>query len=468
MKATKQSNDNLSKRIKEIPIELIKINEKFKNYLPPLSKKQRKGLSESIIRDGVTEPLIVRKGTLEMIEGHHRLTEMIVKGFKVVPVIEIEFDSDGDVKKFMLERQVNRRNSNEFQRVVAAIELEKTSIAKGKENMGKHGLVDVDQKVDTNQTLAEMSDSSRANVGKVKYILKNGSQDIIDRVGSDELTIHGAHKLIKGNNKPKATTIKAVNNSANDTISKDNAEIETSVSDIQDDEIEISPESSFTDLTTTVDTENDCENEAISLKQEESDNVRFTTVYVKAVNGKKNIQGDWISNMPQGSSYTVIIEARPDNFDDAFRFIQIHDLKYSWSFYTDYEDSAEGYFLIVAGSDNKVSQASFPKTAKIDSNQTSMIPAFILKNFINEATGDTVILNCNEPHETFYTWNQEKGLMSPLKTCIEHDEPSVTPELTETIDNSDDQLKGYPKGTIAKDGKYYTEFNGELTEITFG
>lgn len=91
----------------------IKIDEEFKNLIPPLSAESFKQLEENIISDGCRDALIVEEdGTL--IDGHNRYS--ICTKHEIHYKTEIKhFDSREDIIIFICKNQSGRRNLSEEQ-----------------------------------------------------------------------------------------------------------------------------------------------------------------------------------------------------------------------------------------------------------------------------------------------------------------------------------------------------------------
>lgn len=91
----------------------IKIDEEFKNLIPPLSVESFKQLEENIVSDGCRDALIVEEdGTL--IDGHNRYS--ICTKHKIPYKTEIKhFDSREDIIIFICKNQSGRRNLSEEQ-----------------------------------------------------------------------------------------------------------------------------------------------------------------------------------------------------------------------------------------------------------------------------------------------------------------------------------------------------------------
>jgi hypothetical protein len=87
----------------------VKINEELQNYLPKLSEEEYNTLTDSILRDGVRDPIITWKETTDIIDGYNRYAICIEHnlGFNIK---SLSFPTIEDVKEWMLQNQLGRRN----------------------------------------------------------------------------------------------------------------------------------------------------------------------------------------------------------------------------------------------------------------------------------------------------------------------------------------------------------------------
>lgn len=102
-------------KIKCIPVIQIEPN----RYQPRIhfSKDELQSLSESILENGLLQPLTVRKilaSKYELIAGERRLRASIMAGFKTVPCIVIDCD-DSQSAVFALLENLQRANLNPFE-----------------------------------------------------------------------------------------------------------------------------------------------------------------------------------------------------------------------------------------------------------------------------------------------------------------------------------------------------------------
>lgn len=86
----------------------LKINEEFKSLIPSLTDEEYEGLEQSIIQDGCRDRIVTWNGYI--IDGHNRY-EICNKHNITFEVLEKDnFASEADVKLWMIENQLGKRN----------------------------------------------------------------------------------------------------------------------------------------------------------------------------------------------------------------------------------------------------------------------------------------------------------------------------------------------------------------------
>lgn len=180
---------------------MIKINEEFKNLIPPLSAEEFNQLEENILADGCRDPIVLWGDIL--IDGHNRLKICEEHGYPYKTITKDFSDSDS-VKLWIIQNQFGRRNLTDFQRAELALQAEPLIAARARENLqatGKNvasinnqGLANLPklESINTRDELAEMSGLSARNISKVKNIIEDAAPSLIDKVRIGEVSIHAA------------------------------------------------------------------------------------------------------------------------------------------------------------------------------------------------------------------------------------------------------------------------------------
>ena len=89
----------------------IIVDDEFKKLIPPLTGEERKGLEESILKEGCRDALILWGNTL--IDGHNRY-EICTKHNIPFKTIQKDFKSRDEAFLYMIDNQKSRRNLTAF------------------------------------------------------------------------------------------------------------------------------------------------------------------------------------------------------------------------------------------------------------------------------------------------------------------------------------------------------------------
>ena len=109
----------------------LKIKEEFKSLIPSLTDEEYKGLEQSIIQDGCRDKIITWKGYI--IDGHNRYEICKKHNIEFKPFEKDNFETEADVKLWMIENQFNRRNLPIETRMKLAYRFKEIEAEKAKE-----------------------------------------------------------------------------------------------------------------------------------------------------------------------------------------------------------------------------------------------------------------------------------------------------------------------------------------------
>jgi hypothetical protein len=89
----------------------IVVREEFKVLIPPLTEEEFQQLENNILSEGVRDPIVLwdQGAELPIIDGHNRFAICSKHGLPF-PHRLMKFDSEDDVKKWMVTNQLGRRN----------------------------------------------------------------------------------------------------------------------------------------------------------------------------------------------------------------------------------------------------------------------------------------------------------------------------------------------------------------------
>ena len=96
---------------------MVKVNDTFKNLIPPLSTDEYTALEASILKEGVREPIILWGDFI--VDGHNRFEIATRRGLPFKTTVR-EFESEDEVIIWMIDNQLARRNINDGIKYVLA------------------------------------------------------------------------------------------------------------------------------------------------------------------------------------------------------------------------------------------------------------------------------------------------------------------------------------------------------------
>jgi N6-adenosine-specific RNA methylase IME4 len=179
----------------------MKINQEFKNLIPPLSEDEYNQLEKNCIAEGIRDSLVTWQGTL--IDGHNRY-EIATKHNLPYTTIEKEFDNENEVIEWIIYNQFGRRNLSNYQRSVLALRLEPIFQEKAKENQkgGKGGILlslnsEKATAIDKYKEMAKVAGVGHDTIAKVKKIEQEAAPEVKQKLLIGEMSINEAYQNIR-------------------------------------------------------------------------------------------------------------------------------------------------------------------------------------------------------------------------------------------------------------------------------
>ena len=152
--------------------------------IPPLLPEERKGLEESILKEGCRDALVVWKGHNILVDGHNRYEICTAHG-KPFETVEMEFASRDDAMVWIIDNQFSRRNLTPFARGELALKRKHIIAAKAKENQKRSGGA-VPQKsaepVETRKELAKIAGVSHDTIARVEKIVQKAPEEVKEKL----------------------------------------------------------------------------------------------------------------------------------------------------------------------------------------------------------------------------------------------------------------------------------------------
>jgi len=188
----------------------LKIDNEFRDLIPPLQDDELKQLENNLSNEGwrSNERIITWNGFI--IDGHNRYSICKNKNIKF-QTQEKQFKDKNEVIIWIIENQLGRRNIFPYDRV--RLNLKKEAILKpiAKENqinpftakgnkwssIGNEGVVPTLAQGKVRETIAKISKVSHGTVDKVKFIETKATQEIKEKLSKGEETINKVYMELK-------------------------------------------------------------------------------------------------------------------------------------------------------------------------------------------------------------------------------------------------------------------------------
>lgn len=192
---------------------MLNINPEFKALIPPLSAEEYEELEESITTYGCRDAIVIWNDTI--IDGHNRFKICCENDVAYQTVdMTYDFDTEDEVKAWIIKNQFGRRNINKYQRSQLALQLKNLIAGKAKENQGARTdlvrLAETDnlcQKsdksteaiipIDTKKELAAIAGVSHDTIHKVETIETRAPEPVKEAARDNVISINKAYEITK-------------------------------------------------------------------------------------------------------------------------------------------------------------------------------------------------------------------------------------------------------------------------------
>ena len=177
----------------------MQIKDEFKKLIPALSVEEFKQLEQNCLAEGIREKIITWNGFI--IDGHNRF-EIATKHKLKFETENKEFDSDDDVKEWMILNQFGRRNLTLYQRGVLALQLEDVFQSKSQQGVRSDLFVNSqksneNKKLNTNKEISKISSVGQQSLARIKVIEAKAPEEVKAQLSTGEVSINQAYKEIK-------------------------------------------------------------------------------------------------------------------------------------------------------------------------------------------------------------------------------------------------------------------------------
>lgn len=189
-----------------IDIKQLTIDKEFKDLLPVLTPEEFEKLENSILQYGMLDPIKVWQepytGEWIIIDGHNRYNILkknnidwhYWQDYKIMT----ELETREDVKQWMLEQQLGRRNLTKTERYEIVQRFKNFLQKKAKENQssGGKGLSNL-SKVNTRKEIAKAIGVSEGTYQKLDKVMQSDNEEVKQKLREKEISIDRAYREIK-------------------------------------------------------------------------------------------------------------------------------------------------------------------------------------------------------------------------------------------------------------------------------
>ncbi len=179
----------------------LTIDKEFQELLPPLTPDEYGKLEQNILTYGLLDPIKVwcsPDGDNIIIDGHNRYrviqeNSLSTSSFRIMS----ELKTREDVKEWMMEQQLGRRNLSDVEKYEIVQRFKTLIQNKAKENNsnGGKGLSNL-SKVNTRKELAEKVGVSEGTYSKLDKVMQSDNDEVKQKLRKKEISTDKAFKII--------------------------------------------------------------------------------------------------------------------------------------------------------------------------------------------------------------------------------------------------------------------------------
>jgi len=198
-----------------IDIKDLVIDEEFEKLLPVLTLEESEKLENNILQYGMLDPIKIWQdpdtGEWIIIDRHNRYN--ILKKHNIDwhywqdYKIMAELETREDVKQWMLEQQLGRRNLSDAEKYEIVQKFKSVFQKKAKENqsLGGKGLANL-PKVDTRKEMAKAIGVSEGTYRKLDTVMQSGNEELKQQLREKKVSTDKAYQEIKNPKKEESVT----------------------------------------------------------------------------------------------------------------------------------------------------------------------------------------------------------------------------------------------------------------------
>jgi len=181
----------------------LKINDRFKNALPPLTETELRLLESSLVQNGCVNYIVCWNDTI--VDGHNRY-ELCNKHKIKFDTINKDFNNDDEAELWIRSFAGGRRNLSEYSKLENEKKINELELKlRGKENIiqrNKNSTLSTVYKVEilptnTQKIIAKKANVSTYKVAQFDIVAKFADEKIKQKLRNNEVTINKVYKEIK-------------------------------------------------------------------------------------------------------------------------------------------------------------------------------------------------------------------------------------------------------------------------------
>lgn len=204
-----------------LKIEDLVIDKEFEELLPVLTLDEFDKLENSILKDGLLDPIKIWQDPKTeqwlIIDGHNRYNILKKNNIKLrywcdyKILYKEELPTRGDVKQWMLDQQLGRRNLSEAERYEIIQKFKTVIKQKAKENQssGGKGLSNL-SRVNTRKEMAKVVGVSEGTYQKMEKIMESDNEELKQKLREKKISVDKAYQEINNGKKQINTPLQQI------------------------------------------------------------------------------------------------------------------------------------------------------------------------------------------------------------------------------------------------------------------
>ncbi len=174
----------------------LKIDDELAGLIPPLTEDEYSRLEQSILDEGCRDAIILWGNII--VDGHNRY-RICTKHNLPFTTLQKEFATKDEVKLWMLQNQLSRRNLSDLARVEMVRKCEEAVKAQAEKRMlaGKTDPSVNLRKCRASKKLGEMAGVSGKTYEHATAVLDKAPEPVIEATRNKELSINAAYEVTK-------------------------------------------------------------------------------------------------------------------------------------------------------------------------------------------------------------------------------------------------------------------------------